>query len=374
MVTGTRAFDGDTQAALIGAILKDDPRPVSAIQPVSPAMLDRVVSKCLAKDPEGRWQTAHDLHDDLTWITEHGAQAVGSPSTPVPQPRIRTRMMAWGMAVGATSVALLGAVLWNLGWSPSSTPDSLVHLIVSLSPADRLDPTARASAIQGAPGGWPLTVSRDGSHLAFIGAGDEGMQLYIRNLADAEGRAVRDSAGARGPFFSPDGEWVGFFAEGMLKKVSVRGGAPITVCEAPSPRGGSWNEDGVIVFASPSRAALSQVSEDGGTPEPVTVLDTERGETSHRLPMFLPCGKAVVFVAELTGRDARVVVQSLETGERRVVIEEATLPRYSPTGHLLYVQGGATMAAPFDLERLELTEPGVPILPVRHGHARVSGD
>ena len=363
MVTGMRAFDGDSQAALIGAILKDDPRPVSAIQPVSPVMLDRVVSKCLAKDPEGRWQTAHDLHDDLRWITEHGAQAVGSPSTPVPQPRIRTRMMAWGMAVGATSVALLGAVLWNLGWSPSSTPDSLVHLIVSLSPADRLGPTARASAIQGAPGGWPLTVSRDGSHLAFIGAGDEGMQLYIRNLADAEGRAVRDSAGARGPFFSPDGEWVGFFAEGMLKKVSVRGGAPITVCEAPSPRGGSWNEDGVIVFASPSRAALSQVSEDGGTPEPVTVLDTERGETSHRLPMFLPGGKAVVFVAELTGRDARVVVQSLETGERRVEIDEATLPRYSPTGHLLYVQGGATMAAPFDLERLELTEPGVPILP-----------
>ena len=137
---------------------------------------------------------------------------------------------------------------------------------------------------------------------------------------------------------------------------------PITLCEAPGPRGGSWGEDDKIVFAPVSRAGLSLVSAEGGIPEPLTALDTDQGETSHRLPIFLPGGRAIVFVAEGTERDARVVVQSLETGAHRVLVEEATLPRYSPTGHLLYVQGGASMAAPFDLERLELVGPGLPVL------------
>ena len=364
MVTGQRAFEGETQASLIGAILKDAPRPVSALRPTSPSPLDRVIGKCLAKDPEGRWHSAHDLRDELTWITQ-GESLPGTGRPPADtQTRLgRTKMMAWGVAVGAMGVALLGAVLWNLEWLPFRMPGSMVHLIVSLSPSDRLGVTARASTIQSSRGGWPVAVSRDGTQLAFIGAEDDATRLYIRDLADAEGRVVRDSAGARGPFFSPDGEWVGFFADEMLKKVSVRGGAPITLCEAPGPRGGSWSEDDAIVFAPVSRAGLSLVSADGGTPEPVTALDTEDGETSHRLPMFLPGGKAVVFVAESTGRDARLVVQSLETGERRVLLEEATLPRHSSTGHLLYVQGGATMAAPFDLARLELLGPGVPVLP-----------
>ena len=363
MVTGKRAFDGETQASLIGAILKDAPRPVSALQPMSPVTLDRVVGKCLEKDPEGRWHSAHDLHDELTWITQGDTPPRTARPTAVTQPRLgQTKTMTWGVVVGAMGVALLVAVPWNLGWLPSGTPGSMTRLIVALSPADRLGATARASAIQGG-GSWPVTVSRDGTQLAYIGAGDDATRLYIRDLADAEGRAVRDSAGARGPFFSPDGAWVGFFADGMLKKVSVRGGTPITLCEAPSPRGGSWSEDDVIVFAPLSRAGLSLVSANGGTPEPVTELDTEHDETSHRLPMFLPGGTAVVFVAEGTGRDARVVVQSLETGERRVVVEEATLPRYSVSGHLLYVQGGTSIAAPFDLARLELLGPGVPVLP-----------
>ena len=154
-----------------------------------------------------------------------------------------------------------------------------------------------------------------------------------------------------------------FFDDGLLKKVSVGGGTPITLVAAPGNRGGTWNEDGVIVFASPTRAPLSQVTQDGGTPELVTVLDTEWGETSHRQPAFLPGGHAVVFLAEGTGRKSRVVVHSFETGRRHVLVDDATRPHYSSSGHLIYLQGGATMAAPFDPERLELTGPGVPILP-----------
>lgn len=126
------------------------------------------------------------------------------------------------------------------------------------------------------------------------------------------------------------------------------------------------------MFSSPSRAPLLQVSQDGGTPEPVTVLDAEWGETSHRQPAFLPGGHAVVFLAEGTGRKSRVVVQLLETGERHVLVDDATRPHYSPSGHLIYLQGGATMAAPFDLERLELTGPGVPILPDEATYLSVS--
>ena len=355
MVTGERAFAGDTQASVMGAILKDDPRPVSALQPTSPPMLDRVVKKCLAKDPDGRWQTVHDLHDELTWIAQGDAQVGASASTAATggQPKGLTAI-GWRVA-GVVSTALgLAAAVWVL--RPSPQPVNAARVIVSLLPADSLVGPVRNGVSQ-------VTVSRDGTTLAYVGVRDGERELYIRELAVDDARAVPDSTDANLPFFSPDGEWVGFFAAGFLKKVSVGGGTPITLAEAPAPRGGSWNENGMIVFASPSRAALSRVSADGGTPETVTVLDAEHGETSHRQPRFLPGGRAIVFFAETTGREGRIVVQSLETGERRDLMEGATRPRYSPTGHLLYVQGGTNMAAPFDLERLELAGAGVPILP-----------
>ena len=200
----------------------------------------------------------------------------------------------------------------------------MARFTVSVSPADHLDRVLVS-------GGSQVAMSRDGTRLAYVAAGDEGRQLYIRALAADEARLVSGSTiNASTPFFSPDGEWVGFFDDELLKKVSVGGGTPMTLAEAPANRGGTWNEDGVIVFASPSRAPLSHVSEDGGTPEPLTVLDAEWGETSHRQPAFLPGGHAVMFLAEGEGRKSRVVVHSFETGERHV---------------------------------LELTGPGVPILP-----------
>ena len=190
-------------------------------------------------------------------------------------------------------------------------------------------------------------------------------QLYLRNLAEGEARLVSGTVGAAFPFFSPDGQWVGFFdfAEGQLKKVSVTGGTPITLCPAPGARGGSWGENGMIVFASPSRAALSRVSEDGGTPEPVTELDTSRGETTHRQPRLLPGGQAVLYKAAGTGTgDNQLWVQSLTTGERHRLVAGADFPTYSPTGHLVYVQDGNLMAAPFDRDRLELLSPGVTVV------------
>ena len=356
MVTGNRAFTGESQASLIGAILKDEPHPVSASQPMSPVTLDRVVKKCLAKDPDRRWQTVHDMRDELTWIAESDGQVGGSAQPSATQGHLsKPTAAAWVFAGVVAASLAVAATLWGLR-PPAPPVGPVARFTVSVSPADRLG-AVRVS------GGSQVAMSRDGTQLAYIAVGDGGRQLYIRDLAADEARLVRGpTTNAVAPFFSPDGEWVGFFDDELLKKVSVGGGTPITLAEAPANRGGTWNEDGVIVFASPSRAPLSQVSEDGGTPEPVTVLDAEWGETSHRQPTFLPGGHAVVFLAEGTSRKSRVVVQSLGTGERHTLVDDATRPSYSPSGHLLYMQGGATLAAPFDLERLELTGPGVPIL------------
>ena len=349
MVTGKRAFEGETSASLIGAILKDNPRPVSASQPMSPLPLDRVVKKCLAKDPDRRWQTVHDLRDELTWITQSDEQVgVSTPTAANREQPSRAGARPWIFA-GIVAAGGLVVALWGL--RPPPPPVGLAaRFTVSLAPAERL-------------GASEVAVSRDGAQLAYIGVRDDERQLFIRDFTVAEARPVRDSIDAVYPFFSPDGEWIGFFAAGSLKKVSVGGGTPITLAEAPAPRGGSWNEDDVIVFAPLPRAGLSRVSADGATPEPVTVLDVEEGETAHRQPRFLPGGKAVVFMAEGTNRESRVIAQSLETGERHVLVEDATYPNYSSSGHLLYRQAGATMAAPFDLARLARLEPGVPVLP-----------
>ena len=350
MVTGRRAFAGDSQASLIGAILKDDPPLVSTLQAMTPLTLDRVLKKCLAKDPDGRWQTVYDLHDELTWITESDALFGGSTAPPASQGRSGTTAAPWILVSVVSASIGLAIAAWGLSQSPPPVGPA-ARLNVSLSPADRL-----YSNLQ-------VAVSRDGAQLAYVGVRDDERRLYYRDLTVEAARPVRGSIDAERPFFSPDGEWIGFFAAGSLQIVPVGGGTPVKLAEAPGPRGGSWSEDDVIVFAPLPRAGLSRVSADGGTAEPLTVLDVGRGETAHRQPRFLPGGKAVVFMAEDTNRKSWVIVLSLETGERHVLVEDATHPRYSASGHLLYRQGDATMAAPFDLARQELLGPGVPVLP-----------
>ena len=228
---------------------------------------------------------------------------------------------------GVLAITVLGAVLWNLRPEPRRASDSVARLTVSLSPSEGLAYGDSDLDIQGG-GGSAVAVSPDGTRLAYVGLGGStgGRELYIRDLAESEGWRVRESEGVRAPFFSPDSQWVGFFAGGLLKKVSVSGGAPTTICDANNARGGSWSEEDLIVFAPSSRAPLSLVSAAGGTAEPLTVLDNEYGETTHRIPMFLPGGDAFLFLAAgNTRQDTRVVVYSLSSGERRVLVEEATL-------------------------------------------------
>jgi serine/threonine-protein kinase len=216
-------------------------------------------------------------------------------------------------------------------------------------------------------GGTVAVLSPDGTILAFIarkGTGG-GNQLYVRRLNQLQAVALSGTDDAAGPFFSPDGRWIAFFAGGKLKKISVTGGAAVTLCDAPDNRGADWAEDGGIVLSPNSvlGVRLLRVSASGGPPVPLTALAD--GEVTQRWPQMLPGGNAVLFTSSRTTGafdDADLVVQTLPTGVRKVVQRGAYHGRYVSSGHLVYVHGGTLFAAPFDLGRLEMTATPVPAL------------
>ena len=206
-----------------------------------------------------------------------------------------------------------------------------------------------------------MTLSPDGTRLVYRSRGG----LSTRLLDQAKATPLAGTEDADDPFFSPDGQWVAFFANGRLKKVSVQGGAPVMLCDAPAEHGGSWGEDGNIVFAPNPRAGLSRVSETGGTPQPLTHLDQQKGELTHRDPRVLPGGTAVLFTASSNVSDfdaSSVEVLSLKTGQRKTLQRGGVFGRYLPTGHLVYMQRGTLLAAPMDLKNPALTGPAVPLL------------
>ncbi len=236
-------------------------------------------------------------------------------------------------------------------------------------PSSETASSASARSVMTLPPNEPLVVrssptfafSPDGTHLVYAAGRGGSRQLYLRAMDSLEGEPIPGTEGASTPFFSPDGHWVGFYDGGQMKKVSLGGGAPLTLCDAPNPAGASWGTNDTIVFAPSNISGLWQVSASGGTPQPLTRLET--GESRHSWPHLLPGGKAVLFTGRSGGgRNNRIIVESLETGERRVLVQEGTQVRYVPTGHLVYVREGTLMAVPFDLAQLEVTGAPVPIV------------
>ena len=187
--------------------------------------------------------------------------------------------------------------------------------------------------------------------------------IYVRDLDQPEPVRLEGTTGAIHFFFSPDGEWIAFGQDGKLKKISVRGGPSTTLCPAPRLRGGSWSPDGTIVAALDRRGGLSRVLAAGGTPEPLTTPDDERA--SHRLPRHLPGGRGVIFTATSDGGswdDSALMVLPFDTMEPRQIIANGSAGQYVATGHIVFVREGTMMAAPFDLERLDVTGPAVPVV------------
>jgi serine/threonine-protein kinase len=210
--------------------------------------------------------------------------------------------------------------------------------------------------------GPAVALTPDGSHLAYVATQGGTQQLYLRAMDSLETKPVPGTEGAVEPFFSPDGQWLGFFADGKLKKISVSGGSAVVLGDGRQFRGASWDSQGTIAFSPSNVSALEQVPDGGGAPQPLTRV--EKGENSHHWPDFLPGGKAVLFAAgTMAGRwtNSRVAVQSLATSERRDVVQGGTRPHYAPSGHLIYAQGGSLMAIPFDPKRLTITGTAVPV-------------
>jgi serine/threonine-protein kinase len=367
MLTGRRAFPGKSHLSVASAVLEKDPEPISALQPLTPPALERAVKRCLAKEPDDRWQTARDLLLELKWIAEAGSQA-GVPLPLVSHRKMRERL-AWVVAA-VFSLATIAFALAFVGRAPQ--PSQPVRLSAEIGAEVTLYTSWGSAAI----------LSPDGTRLAFVASGgDQKHLIYVRSLDQLQATALSGTENARDPFFSPDGQWLGFFADGKLKKISIQGGAAVKVCDAPNDRGGSWDEDGTIVFTPDNRVALSKVSSAGGRPEPLTTLDKQTGEVTHRWPQVLPGGKAVLFTSSVNGtnyEDAEIIVYSMSSGQRKTVQRGGFHGRYLPgTGHLVYMHEGTMFAAPFDLKRLEVSGQPVPILegvvttPV-HGGAQFS--
>jgi serine/threonine-protein kinase len=306
MATGKRAFEGKSQASVIAKILENDPPPVSSLRAVAPAALDHVVKKGLAKEPEKRWQAASDLCDELRWIAEGSSQIALAPAS------TRRGSSSLGRRAVLLSLVtlLLGAAIASLIWHPKpSSPPPVTRTVISLSPGQQLAGPDIVPAVAFSP---------DGTHLVYVARQGATQQLYLRTMDSLEAKPIPDTEGGVSPFFSPDGQWVGFFAGGKLKKVSVSGGGALTLASAANPHGASWGSRGVIAFVPAAVSALQQVSDAGVSTQPLTRL--ERVDLSERWPEFLPGGIAVLFGAGATPLNfisAQVAVQSVETGERR---------------------------------------------------------
>jgi serine/threonine protein kinase/Tol biopolymer transport system component len=338
MATGKPAFAGKTQAGLIAAILSSEPQPMEALQPMTPPALARVVKKCLAKDPDERWQSASDLASELNWIAE-GPSQTGEPER-VPARSRRWELASWLLAATFFLLAVAGGTAW---WQASSRrpPPMYFHASVPF-PANELalSPDARTLAM--------VAYSAQANNYA----------IWTYEIGGRRTNSLDGTKGASFPFWSPDGKFIGFFADGKLKKVDMSGGQVQVLCDAPNGRGGTWNRDGVIVFTPDGVGGLSRVASSGGSPVEMTKPDASRLEWSHRWPVFLPDGKHFLYLgANFSGHleNNAIFLGSLDSQETRVLVSTSANAAYAEPGYLLYLRDKTVVAQPFDRRRYVLS-------------------
>ncbi|MDQ2979727.1 MAG: protein kinase [Acidobacteriota bacterium] len=331
MATGRKAFEGKSQASLIGSILRDEPAPISVVQPMTPPALDRVVKTCLAKDPEDRWQTARDVLLQMKWIQEGGSQA-GLPA-PVAAQRKKRERIAWAIAGAALAAAAILAVGF-LRRAPAQ-PRTIRFEIATPEGITTID----------AP-----RISPDGRHLAFNATDSSGMsRIWVRALNALAAQPLAGTEGTTRPFWSPDSRFLGFFAEGKLKKITVSGGPAQKICDAPSGADGSWSPEGVILFDGTANDPIFRVSAAGGTPVVAVKPEASRKEAEVGWPEFLPDGRHFLYMAiGQKAEDNAYRIGSLDSKESRTIAPAQTLVTYAPPGYLLFVRGKTLVAQPFD--------------------------
>jgi eukaryotic-like serine/threonine-protein kinase len=364
MVSGRRAFPGDTAADTISAIIHLDPPELPQVDPSLPSALDRVVRRCIEKQASERFHSAHDFGFALEAI----AGATGSsPSMPrdLAAPVIKrgraTPLVA--VAVAAASLVLGAAAAWLL--KPAPAVEGVLKL--SILPPDKVDVTGS------------LALSPDGQTVAFVGVGANAIpHLWIRRVDALDAKPLEGTDDAAFPFWSPDGRSLGFFAGGRLKRVELAGGASRVLCAVSDPRGGTWNASGVIVFAPHSGAGLFRVSAEGGTPAALTNFDPKK-DISHRWPRFLPDGRHIFFMSRHSGSENQgrlsIWVTDLDAPDEphsHQVVASSESTAYFADGLLYFLRSRTMFAQPFDVARLQTTAEATPV--AEHVFASIAMD
>ncbi len=342
MVTGRRAFSGKSHASVISAILSSNPPPLSEVQPGMPPALDRAIHRCLAKDPDERWQSARDLMLELRWIADAGSKLEHLPQGSIN----RRKRIAWITGLAGLTAAL-GLAIMSFHRPTREMPAA--RFAVSL-------PEGTVASL--------TRISPDGTHFSFTIVSDVQAGIWIRPLDELAARPLPGTEGARAHFWSPDSRSIGFFARGKLRKISLSGGPPQDICDAPGAgpfQSGAWGGGGSILFhvaeAPGHQEGLFRVSEAGGEPTRVTVVDESEKELVASWPVFLPDGRHFVFPAARWKEDGGLepggtYVASLESSKAHKLLDATSYAVYEPAGYLLYIQGGTLFARPFDSDAL----------------------
>jgi serine/threonine protein kinase/Tol biopolymer transport system component len=344
MLTGRKAFAATSQASLIGAILHKDPVPIADVEPMTPRALDRIVRRCVAKDPERRWQSARDVAIEL----EEATRREDSSAAPPARKRSVREVAGWAVA-GVLLLALGGAVFGPAARHRARSAPAIRFTVPP--PAD--------SSLQGM-----LALSPAGDKLAFVATGADGRdRLLVRPLDAVEIRTLEGTEGAEFPFWSFDGRSIGFFAGGKLKRVELAGGAPRALCDAPSPRGGSWSPNGTIVFASNVGGQIQAVSGTGGQPRVLAHLTSRKGEV-YRWPVFLPDGRHFLYYVGFGDpKISGLYAGDLDSKQTTYLTPDAHAGGlYAPPGFLLYRSGDRILSRPFDPDRLRVSGEPTPIV------------
>ena len=348
MATGKRAFDGKTTASVIAAILEREPPAISSIQPMSPPALDRTVKICLAKDPDERFQSAHDVKLQLEWIRDAGSQA-GVPAPVVAHRKNRERI-AWS----AGALLATSTILFAIGYLARAPQPA--HAVV----AQIVPPANTSLVLWGTAPGIPA-LSPDGTQIAFAAMGADGkQQLWVRPLDSSVARALAETEGAGRPFWSPDGRSIGYFSGTKLNRIDAAGGPPITLATVNNGTG-AWNAEGTILFATANQGFF-RVSAAGGTPKPVFEFKALGGQVGW--PQFLPDGKHFLFSERVIAGHAGTYVGSLDGGTPQLILEGRSGAFYAPQGYLLFARDQTLMAQPFDANKLRFTGDAMPLADV----------
>ncbi len=352
MATGQKAFSGKTQASLIAAIIERVPPAISTISPMTPPAFDRVVKACLDKDPDDRWQTAHDVMLELRWVAE-GGSAAGLPAPVVARRKSREKL-AWVLAVLFAAGAIASAVVALRFWRAAARTRTVR--------ASVMPPPKSSFRFFGLSGA--MALSPDGRFLAYVAALPEGRRiLWLRPLDSVAEQALSGTEESTFPFWSPDSRFIGFFANDRLKKIAVAGGPALTICPAVDGRGGTWSRDGSILFAL-RNSPIYRVPEAGGSAVEVTKFDPIRADTSHRWPAALPDGRHFLYLASPQGSASEnnaLFFASIDGRENRKLLQPAPMNALCASRHVLYARENTLLAQPFDAARGRFSGEAFPV-------------